>query len=34
MHEMKTIVADVRGVCRGLTQLHCAKTAKRIKMLF
>jgi len=40
MHEMQAIVADVRGVCpsvclsRGSTRLHCAKTAKHIKVLF
>jgi len=40
MHEMQTIVTDVRGVCpsvclsRGSTRLHCAKTAKRVKILF
>jgi len=39
MHEMQTIVTDVRGVCpsvclsRGSTRLHCAKTAERIKIL-
>jgi len=43
MHEMQT-TTDNRGVCpsvcqsvcllRGLTQLYCAKTAKRIKILF
>jgi len=40
MHEMQTIVTDVRSVClsvsllRGSTRLRCAKTAKRIKTLF
>jgi len=40
MHEMQTIVTDVRGVCpsvclsRDSTRLHSRKTAKRIKMLF
>jgi len=52
MHEMQTIVTDVRGVClsvcqpvrqlvclsrgltRGSTQLHCAKMAEQIKMMF
>jgi len=40
MHEMQTVVTDVRGVClsvclsRGSTRLYCAKTDKRIKMLF
>jgi len=38
MHDTQT--TDVRGVCppvclsRGLTRLHCAKSAKRIKILF
>jgi len=37
MHEMQTIVTDESGVClsvclsRGLTRLHCAKTAKRVR---
>jgi len=40
MHEMQTTVTDVSDVClslclsRGSTQLHCAKTAERIKILF
>jgi len=40
MHEMQTIVTDARGVClsvclsRGLSRLHCAKTAERIQILF
>jgi len=44
MHEMQTIVTDIRGVCmsvrppvclsRGSTRLHCAKTAEQIKILF
>jgi len=40
MHEMQTIVTDVRGVCpsvclsRGSTRLHSAKTAEQLKMLF
>jgi len=40
MHEMQTIVTDIRGVrqsvclSRGSTRLHCAKTAEQIKMLF
>jgi len=40
MHEMLTIVTDVRGVCqsvclsRGSTRLHCANMAEQIKMLF
>jgi len=36
MHEMLTILTDVRGVClsRSLSRLHCAKMAKQIKMLF
>jgi len=40
MHEMQTIVTDVRGVClsvclsRGSSRIHCAKMAEQIKMLF
>jgi len=35
MHEMmQTIVTDDRGVSRGSSQLHCAKTALRINVLF
>jgi len=40
MHEMQTVVTDVRGVCLSLcpssasTPLRCAKTAERIRMLF
>jgi len=33
MHEMLTILTDVRGV-RQSSQLHCAKMAEQIKMLF
>jgi len=39
MHEMLTVVTDVRGVClsvclsRGTSRLHCAKIAQQIKML-
>jgi len=40
MHEMQSIVIDVRGVfpsvtlSHGSTRLHCAKTAEQIKILF
>jgi len=36
MHETQTIATGDRGVClsRGLTGLHCAKTAERINILF
>jgi len=40
MHEMQTIVTDVRVVClsvcpsRGTTRLHRAKPAEQIKILF
>jgi len=36
MHEMQSILTDVRGVCqsRGSSRLHCAKMAQQIKMLF
>jgi len=41
MHEMQTIVTDVRGVSLSVclsvtrsTRLHCAKTAEQIKILF
>jgi len=40
MHEMHAIATDDHGVCLsvcllcGVTLLHCAKTAKRIKILF
>jgi len=40
MHEMQPIATDVHIVClflclsRGSSQLHCAKTAEQIKMLF
>jgi len=36
MHEMQSILTDVRGVClsRGSSRLHCAKMAEQIKMLF
>jgi len=40
MQEMQTIVTDVCGVClsvclsHGSSQLHCAKMAEQIKMLF
>jgi len=38
VHELQTIATDDCGVClsvsRGSTRLHCAKMAKRIKMLF
>jgi len=36
MHELQTIVIDVRGVClsRGSSPLHCTKTAEQMKMLF
>jgi len=40
MHEMLTILTDVRGVCLsvclscGSSRLHCAKMAEQIKMLF
>jgi len=43
MHETQTIVTNVHSVCLsvfqsclayGSTQLHCAKTANQIKMLF
>jgi len=42
MHQMQTIVTNDPGVCllvclsesSGSTQLHCAKTAERIKMVF
>jgi len=40
MHDRQTIVTDDRGICpsvsqsRGSTRFHCAKTAKRIKILF
>jgi len=39
MHEMQSILTDVRGVCqsvclsRGSSRLHCAKMAEQIKML-
>jgi len=40
MHEMQSILTDVRSVCqsvclsRGSSRLHCAKTAEQINMLF
>jgi len=36
MHEMQSILTDVRGVClsHSLSELHCAKMAEQIKMLF
>jgi len=40
MHEMQTLATDDRGVCPsvslscGSTQLHCAKTAEQINILF
>jgi len=40
MHEMQSILTDVRGVClsvclsRGSSRLHCAKVAELIKILF
>jgi len=38
MHEMQTIVTDVRGVCLSVghaaTRLHCTKTSEQIKILF
>jgi len=36
MHEILTILADVHSFClsRGSSQLHCAKMAEQIKMLF
>jgi len=36
MHEMQSALTNVRGVCvsRSSSQLHCAKMAKQIKMLF
>jgi len=36
MHEMQTILTDVRDVClsRSSSRLHYAKIAEQIKMLF
>jgi len=38
MHEMQSILTDVRGVCLSVScsssRLHCAKMAEQIKMLF
>jgi len=34
MHEMQTIVIDDRGALRSSAQLHGAKMAEQIKMLF
>jgi len=36
MHEMLTILTDVRSVClsRGSSRLHCAKMPEQIKMFF
>jgi len=39
MHEMQSVLTDVRGVClsvclsRGPSRLRCAKMAEQIKML-